>query len=112
MTDEDKELLIEMQKNCLRDNGTTTETYNDSKRLKKARAINNALCEIVSLNKEINALREEIRRQSKAQVILDNEICEVNYIINELERYIDENEDLCIVNAKYKLDELRKIVNK
>lgn len=65
MSEEDKKMLIEMKLNCLEDRGTSRVTYNDEKRLKKAKAIDNAL----------------------------NEIERLNNIINELEKYLDEQVD-------------------
>lgn len=51
MSEEDKKLLLEMKSNCLEDRGTSRITYNDEKRIKKAKAIDNALKEIERLNK-------------------------------------------------------------
>ena len=63
MNEEDKKLLLEMKHNCLKDNGTTNETYNDSKRIKKAKAIDNVLQEIERLNNIINEFDKLIKNE-------------------------------------------------
>ena len=76
MSEEDKKLLLEMKHNCLKDNGTTNETYNDSKRINKAKAIDNVLQEIERLNNIINELEsyseKKITEYSEKIEELDN----------------------------------------
>lgn len=77
----------------------------------------------------IKALREEIERQSNAQVILDNEITNTNSIINDFEEWLkdkynyyeDNKEDgkemAIIYNAKWLclkeiLDKIQELRNK
>ena len=45
MSEEDRNLLMEMRANCCQFKGTTNSTYNDEKRFKKAKAIENVIIE-------------------------------------------------------------------
>lgn len=49
--------------------------------------------DVLKIMLENEELKEEIERQSKAQVILDNENAELNYIINKAREYINEDKN-------------------
>ena len=60
MSEEDKNLLLEMMSNCI----TEVGTYIDIKRFRKAQAINNALQEIERLNNIITELEKWIESET------------------------------------------------
>ena len=71
MSEEDKKLLLEMKSNCLEDRGTSRITYNDEKRIKKAKAIDNALKEIERLNNIENDLLDRYYGRGKYHLSTD-----------------------------------------
>lgn len=77
MKKEDIKLLLEIKANCLKDYGTITGTYSDTKRLLKANAISNALNEIERLTKELEferQIKKEAREYIEPFVAFDNDI--------------------------------------
>jgi predicted RNase H-like nuclease (RuvC/YqgF family) len=69
---EDIKLLLEIKANCLKDYGTTTGTYSDTKRLLKANAISNVLNEIERLNKENKELKEDLEEYQQIGIMQFN----------------------------------------
>ena len=111
MSEEDKKLLLEMKHNCLKDNGTSNETYNDSKRIKKAKAIDNVLQEIERLNNIINEYIEDMENYLESDplvYIYDTDIYVTD--IKQLEKNIQNLKFIRTLKEKLnKLQELKEV---
>lgn len=59
MSEEDRNLLFEMRANCMKyQEATTTNVYDDEKRFKKGKAIENVLIENDNLKEQLNKQKE------------------------------------------------------
>lgn len=75
MSEEDRNLLMEMRANCCQFKGTTNSTYNDEKRFKKAKAIENVIIERDKYKEVLDKIKEYCKEE-KEDLIAGGEVCE------------------------------------
>ena len=93
MSEEDRNLLYEMRANCMKfQEATTTNIYEDEKRFKKGKAIENAIIENDNLKEQLDKYKQvtdkikEYCNNEKDDLISGGEVCEdILKLLEEIE---------------------------